>query len=110
MHVETSVQVTRPVDEVFDYLADVTNEARWNPWARWVKQISEGPVGQGALFRGSYKGFGELDQDLSVYERPRRVTYHSIPKGMREANMTFELQPDGATTRVRIVGDAQPRG
>jgi uncharacterized protein YndB with AHSA1/START domain len=102
--------VARPVEEVFDYLADATNEARWNPWARWVRKISEGPVQQGAVFRGSYKGFGELDQDLSVYERPRRVVYHSIPKGMRDATMSFELQAEGGATSVRITGDAEPRG
>lgn len=110
MHLETSVEVGRPADEVFDYLADATNEAKWNPWARWVKKTSEGPVGKGSVFRGSYKGFGELVQDLSIYEPPRRLAYHSVPKGMRDAMMIFELEEQGTRTRVRIIGDAHPKG
>ena len=110
MRVEQEFEVERPVQEVFSYLADVTNEARWNPWAKWVRKVSEGPVGPGSVFRGSYQGFGELDQDLSDYEPPRRLTYHSVPKGMHEARMSFELEPVGGSTRVRMVGEARPAG
>src|SRR5919204_2317477 len=101
--VEHEFEVARPVSEVFAYLADVTNEARWNPWAKWVRKVSEGPIGAGSVFRGSYQGFGELDQDLADYEPPRRLTYHSVPKGMHDARMTFELESNGDSTRVTVI-------
>jgi uncharacterized protein YndB with AHSA1/START domain len=110
MRLEREFTVGRPVEEVFDYLADVTNEARWNHWAKWVRKVGDGPVGPGSVFRGSYQGFGELDQDLSDFERPRRLTYHSAPKGMRDANMTFELAPAEGGTRVRMIGAVEPAG
>jgi hypothetical protein len=110
MRLEHVFEVARPAEEVFSYLADVTNEAKWNPWASWVRKVSEGPIGRGTVFRGSYQGFGELDQDLSEYQPPRRLTYHSVPKGMRDARMTFELEPAGSSTRVTLVGVAQPAG
>ena len=56
MRIEAELEVARPVEEVFDYLADITNEAKWNPWANWVTKTGDGPVGPGAVFRGSYKG------------------------------------------------------
>lgn len=110
MHIERSFRVDKPIGEVFEYLADVTNEAKWNPWAQWVRKVSDGPVGSGAVFRGSYKGFGELEQDLSDYDPPARVTYHSVPKGMRDASMTFDLAANGANTTVRVAGDVWPKG
>lgn len=110
MRLEKSLEVARSTDEVFDYLADVTNEARWNPWAKWVKKVSEGPVGPGSVFRGSYQGFGELEQDLSIYERPGRVAYHSVPKGMHGATMIIELESSATGTLVRVIGDAHPKG
>ena len=110
MRVEREFEVARPVEEVFSYLADVANEAEWNPWAKWVRKISDGPISRGSIFRGSYQGFGELDQDLSEYEPPRRVTYHSVPKGMHEARMSFELEAAGGSTKVRMVGVARPAG
>ena len=110
MHIEREFEVRRPVGEVFAYLADVTNEARWKPWAKWVRKVGDAPIGPGALFRGEYQGFGELEQDLSVYEPPSRLVYHSIPKGMEQATMAFELAESGTATRVRIVGEAKPKG
>ena len=110
MRIEREFEVKRQQDEVFDYLADVTNEAKWNPWAKWVKRVGDGPIGQGAVFRGSYQGFGELEQDLGVYERPARLSYHSVPKGLKEANMIFELSASGAGTRIRMAGEALPAG
>src|SRR5438105_2558062 len=110
MKVELQFEVSKPAAEVFSYLADVTNEAHWNPWAKWVRKTSNGPIGAGSTFRGSYQGFGELDQDLRDYDSPRRLTYHSVPKGMRDARMTFELEPAGATTKIRLIGAARPAG
>jgi uncharacterized protein YndB with AHSA1/START domain len=110
VRVERDFTVQRAPEEVFDYLGDVTNEAKWNHWAMWVRKVSDGPIGRGSVFRGSYQGFGELDQDLSEYEHPHRLTYHSTPKGMRSAEMTFDLSPDGSGTRIRIVGSAEPGG
>ena len=95
---------------VFSYLADVTNEAKWNPWAKWVRKLSEGSIGPGSVFRGSYQGFGELDQDLTDYEPPRRLTYHSVPRGMHDARMSFVLEPAGSSTKVTLIGVARPAG
>ena len=110
MRLEREFTVGRPVEEVFDYLADVTNEASWNHWAKWVRKLSEGSIGPGSVFRGSYQGFGELDQDLTDYEPPRRLTYHSVPRGMHDARMSFELEPTGSSTKVILIGIARPAG
>jgi uncharacterized protein YndB with AHSA1/START domain len=110
VRIEREFEVRRPLQEVFAYLADVTNEAKWNPWAKWVRKVSDAPIGPGAVFRGEYQGFGELEQDLSVYEPPHRLVYHSMPKGMEQATMAFELADSGTATRVRIVGEAKPKG
>lgn len=110
MHIEREFEVGRPVQDVFEYLSDVTNEAKWNPWAKWVRKVSDGPARAGTVFRGSYEGFGELEQDLSVYEPPARLTYHSVPKGMSDATMSFELSDSGKGTLVRVVGEVETRG
>src|SRR5437016_14516180 len=107
VRVEQEFEVERPVQEVFSYLADVTNEARWNPWAKWVRKVSEGPVGPGSVFRGSYQGFGELEQDLSDYVPPRRLTYHSVPKGNQEARMSVVRVPAGGYHRAGVAGAAR---
>ena len=108
MRIERSFSVSQPPDQTFAYLADVEHEARWNPWAIEVHKVSPGPVGPGSRFRGRYKRFGVVEQELSEYEPPSRVVYQSNTMG--SASMTFEFQPDGTGTRVRVIGQANPPG
>ena len=77
MRLERSTEVAKPIEEAFDFLANAENETKFNPWARSVHKVTEGPVRKGTVFHGSFKRVGELDEDVSVYERPNRVAYHS---------------------------------
>jgi carbon monoxide dehydrogenase subunit G len=108
MRIDTEIVVERSQDEVFDYLADVENEAAWNPWAKKVEKISDGPIGAGARFRGSYKRMGVVEQELADYDRPRQLAY--LSDSMGGAKMVFELQPATGGTRVTIAGDMNPGG
>jgi len=39
--------INRPVDEVFDFVADEQNEPRYNPRIRRAEKLSPGPIGRG---------------------------------------------------------------
>ncbi len=108
MRIEESFTVTRPPDETFQYLADIEHEVRWNPWAMEVAKVTSGPIGPGSRFRGRYKGFGVVEQELADYLPPQRMTYRSNTMGA--ASMIFELQPDASGTLVTLIGRADPPG
>lgn len=108
MRIDTEVEIARTQDDVFDYLADIVNEAQWNPWAKNVEKLTDGPVGPGSRFRGSYKRMGTVEQELVDYQRPQRVSYLSDTMG--GAKLVFELEPGAAGTLVRIAGDMHPTG
>jgi len=48
---ENTVTITRPVEEVFTYLADAENLPQWNYAIEQTRKISPGPVGVGTLYR-----------------------------------------------------------
>ena len=48
--VDGEIVILRPVEEVFDFVADERNEPRYNPRMVRSELISEGPIGWG---RGS---------------------------------------------------------
>jgi uncharacterized protein YndB with AHSA1/START domain len=108
VRIEQSFTVTRPPDETFLYLADIENEPRWNPWAIKVTKVTSGPIGPGSRFRGRYKRFGVVEQELADYLPPRRITYRSNTMGA--ASMTFELQPHTSGTLITLRGEAHPPG
>ena len=108
MLVQKTFTIQPPPETVFAYLANIENEARWNPWAIEVHKISNGPVGPGARFSGRYKRFGRVEQELSDYVPSRRVTW--VSNTMGAASMTFELEPNNTGTRVTMIGRANPPG
>ena len=49
--VEGEIIIGRPVDVVFDYVADQSNERHYNPQMVRAEKITAGPVGKGTQFR-----------------------------------------------------------
>ncbi|HUS17933.1 MAG TPA: SRPBCC family protein [Chloroflexia bacterium] len=107
MRFEETFQVPQDPQQVFPYLADVCNEAKWNPWAISVEKISDGPIGQGARFRGRYQRVGTAEQWLSEYIPAKHVVYQS---NTMDGRMTFDLEPTAGGTQIRLVAEAQPTG
>ena len=65
--------INRPVDEVFDFVADEQNEPRYNPRIRRAEKLSPGPIGRGTRFRAEAVTLGRtvgMTIDYTAYERP----------------------------------------
>ncbi|HET7420984.1 MAG TPA: SRPBCC family protein [Candidatus Dormibacteraeota bacterium] len=48
--IENDVDIDRAVEQVFAYCSDHTNELMWNPAMRYVKKLTEGPIGVGTRY------------------------------------------------------------
>src|SRR6266516_3997212 len=48
VRIEGEIVINRPVEDVFDFVADERNEPRYNPQMRRAEQISDGPIGIGS--------------------------------------------------------------
>ena len=110
--VEGEIVIYRPVEEVFDFVADERNEPRYNPLMRDAEQISEGPIGSGTRFRTELETMGRtmpMIVEFTGYERPRRLASVTRSSMMEtEGALTFESVPGG--TRMRWSWDVRPRG
>jgi hypothetical protein len=106
---ELQTVVQRPVEEVFDFLADIRNETRWNPRIIRIDKTSPGPLGAGATFEGRYQGLGTLRTQLVEYERPTRLSFRSAGPRMRIAG-TFMLSPVGNETSIALRANLEPQG
>jgi polyketide cyclase/dehydrase/lipid transport protein len=69
--------VSRSPEDVFDFLADLRNESRWNPRVVGIQQVTPGSVGTGTKFHGTYRGIGALDTVLHTCDRPSRIAFRS---------------------------------
>lgn len=51
---EESIVIRRPLDTVFSFVADTTNDPRWHTTVVEGQRTSAGPVGLGTTFEGIY--------------------------------------------------------
>jgi Polyketide cyclase / dehydrase and lipid transport len=106
------IVITRPVEEVFDVVADERNEPRYNPRMRRAEQTSTGPIGLGTRFRAESMMMGrpvEMAIVITAYERPRRLASATHLSTMEiQGSLTFDPVPEG--TRMRWSWDLEPRG
>jgi hypothetical protein len=99
----------RPAEEVFDFLADLRNESRWNPRTRQLTLATSGPIAAGSVFRGEYQGLGVLVTTLTEYDRPRRIRFRSEGPRAR-IDGVFEIAPASQGVDVVLDAEVQPRG
>jgi Polyketide cyclase / dehydrase and lipid transport len=110
--IEGEILIGRPVEEVFDFVADQRNEPHYNPRMVRAAKITDGPVGKGTVFQSAVKSMGrtaEMRIELTGYDRPARLASRTI---MQQADMggtlTFEPTPPG--TRMRWSWRVRPKG
>jgi uncharacterized protein YndB with AHSA1/START domain len=112
IHIEGEIIINRPVETVFDVVADERNEPRYNPRLLWVEKVSSGSIRRGTQFRAATKTMTrpvEMTIEFTDYERPRRLASSThMPTMEIQGALTFEPVPAG--TRMRWAWELQPRG
>ena len=112
MSIEGTIVIGRPIEEVFDFVADERNEPTFNPRMLRAEKISEGPIGTGTRFLATTKSMGrtiDVTIQYTAYERPTRLgSTSSMSSADVRGMLTFEPHPQG--TRMRWIWDIEPTG
>ena len=107
--IETSVEIARPVSEVWEYLTDLRNEKEWS--TEVVDTTYSGPIQLGAIgtdTRRWGKKVVKWDWKVTAYEAPRRLTLTYGPPMNAVADFTFEPTTQG--TRLTCTTTLKPSG
>ena len=111
MQTRSSIFIAAPVHEVFAFVADLTNQPRWQVGVISANVVGGGPIGVGSQVRvaASYQGrSGESDIEVTEYTPDERISFHTtVPI---RARGSYAVRPDGAGTRVSVSGSAQLEG
>ncbi len=101
-----SIMIDRPVEEVFAYVADVTNDPAWHTDILEARKTTEGPVGSGTVWHTRFKpsmGISEADIEVVSLE-PNRVLAMRGDVGPMHPTLTYRFEPaDGGTKFTRRV-------
>jgi uncharacterized protein YndB with AHSA1/START domain len=95
--IESTIEIARPPDEVFAYLADPTRSAEWQHDVVCVEP-------EGGVERS-------MTQEVTELRPPRSWAVHGVDGPIRpSANVTVEPLDGGARSRVRFALDFEGHG
>lgn len=90
-------------EEVFDFLAEGTNNSLWRDSVLVIEHVSG--EGVGAIWRQMVKGAGGrrvvADYEITEYVRPTRLAFQAI-SGPARPRGVYELKPIDGGTRLRF--------
>src|SRR5688572_4243787 len=105
--VTKDIVVDRDPEAVYDFLADVRNEERWNPNA--VSIEAHGPLAVGDTFEGVYRQGGRMRFQLVEAVRPRTLVFEGGRSRMALV-ATLSIAGVGTATRVSMKAEMELRG
>lgn len=113
-----SIDIARPVPDVFDLVADQRNEVRYNPDMLESHQVTGGPIGVGTVFEATVRGRRRpIDVTIECvgYDPPHRLASRSRTAGtVIDGELRFAPTTDGTRMswnwHVRLSGAARLAG
>lgn len=110
--IDGEIFIDRPVEVVFDIVADERYEPHYNTIMLDVVQITPGPIGVGTQFRAKAKGLGqsvEMTTEITTFDRPTRIELRTHMSTLEiQGCQTFE--PIDGGTRMHWHWDLAPSG
>ena len=107
MKFENSVIIDRPVQQVFEYVTDFTNNAVWQTDILEMEITSEGRIDRGATYRCVNRFMGkslETEGCVTQFEPDRRCLIR-ITSGMVTGTSSLDFEAVEGGTRFSASGD-----
>jgi carbon monoxide dehydrogenase subunit G len=111
---EGSAVINRPIDEVFAFLADGTNDPKFSPRVLEIAKTTDGPPGVGTIYRSTVKDAGmksTREFELTEFDPPRRIRWAERSKNIvTAAEGGYDLASEGDGTRLTIFNVLEGHG
>lgn len=111
---EGTTVVDRPIEEVFAFLADGTNDKKFSPRVQEIAKTTDGPPGVGTRYASTVKDAGmktKREFELTEFVAPTRIRWEERSKNLvTAARGGYDLAPEGAGTRVTIFNELEGHG
>lgn len=103
---EGTTVIDRPIEEVFAFLADGTNDPKFSPRVQEIRKTTDGPPGVSTVFESTVKDAGMTTKrtfEITAFEAPTTIRWAERSKNVvTAAEGGYDLVAEGAGTRVTI--------
>lgn len=109
-----AVTIDRPVDDVWNFMLDISNMPRWEDSGAVWRQTSVGPIGVDTTFQSSVHLLGRntlFNLRVTAFEPNRTFTVEAVDGFGRGTKISYVLEPiEARRTRLRRVTEAELHG
>jgi uncharacterized membrane protein len=111
LEIARSIEIARPADEVFAFVADARNDPRWCPKIVSVEQVEGDGPGPGARYAVVHRPIPlrparRMDHACTGWSPPHRIAWRE-DDGTDVIEVTYELEDLGGATRLTQRDDAR---
>ena len=113
MRVEESIEINKPLEEVFNYVSDVGNFPQWTAHTLEVRKDTPGIPQQSDRFTVAIKSVGrrfETPYERTSYEANRRYTDRAVGGPIPDQRWEYAFREVPGGTRLTRAVDAEPGG
>lgn len=113
-HGEITIAIDRPIEAVFDFLADGENDMKFSKRLLEIRKETAGSVGVGTVYRSRARDLGLTathESQITVFERPTTIRWREISNGpVYIADGGYALRAVDGGTALTFHGDLEGRG
>ena len=107
--------IDRPIDQVFAFLADGTNDPKFSPRVQKIEKQTNGPPGVGTVYSSTVKDAGmktSREFKLTEFEQPTKIRWTELTKNaITVPDGGYDLEPAGdGATRMTILNTFEGHG
>jgi uncharacterized protein YndB with AHSA1/START domain len=113
MHVENTITIERPIEEVFEYVAAPENDPTWVSASLRHRRTAPGPVHVGTTTEEDVKFLGRTESytwEVTHYEPPTDIAYRATSGPLPGTAIRLRLEPVEGGTKFTHAVDLEPRG
>ena len=107
MRVTATTRIARPPEDVFDLVADLRNDPKWNSRVSSAELRGPEPIGPGSRF-AIVNGGTPYDVTITDYERPLRIVFEA--SGNPALTIACAFTSTGEGTELESDFDFRPKG
>ena len=102
-----TAEINRPIDQVFAFLADGTNDPKFSPRVQEITQTTDGPPGVGTVYASTVKDAGmttKREFELTEFQAPSKIRWKELSKNsITVPDGGYDLESAGeGVTRLTI--------
>jgi uncharacterized protein YndB with AHSA1/START domain len=111
IQISNTIEIVRPVKQVFDFVAEVENNPQWMP-VKQVRKLTAGNVGKGSKFNQQFTlmvSTYDLEGVITAFEPNKKISFtYTSPVFVWRGDYLFE--PTAHGTRLSARGHIQLSG